>query len=169
MAAEATQFHPTQNPAVLAASRIGTWQWNIPNDQVNCDQTNARLLGLTAKEANEGVPLKRIVEAVHPDDREFFRSTTAPARAQGGSVSVVVRMIPSPTETRRIIVRGHYAPDTGYGRGVLIDVTDLEAADLDRQLGAFEGRMERDRWREQARLLAKGDRATYEAQFGRLG
>ena len=46
---------------------------------------------------------------------------------------------------------------------------DAEAADLDRQLGAFEGRMERDRWREQARLLAKGDRATYEAQFGRLG
>ncbi|WP_294356886.1 hypothetical protein [uncultured Sphingomonas sp.] len=46
---------------------------------------------------------------------------------------------------------------------------DAEAADLDAKLGAFQGRMERDRWREQARFLAKGDRAGYEAQFGKLG
>ncbi|KTT74685.1 hypothetical protein [Sphingomonas endophytica] len=46
---------------------------------------------------------------------------------------------------------------------------DAEAAQLDAQLGVFQGRMERDRWREQARLLAKGDRAGYEAQFGKLG
>lgn len=46
---------------------------------------------------------------------------------------------------------------------------DQEAADLDAQLGAFQGRMERDRWREQARFLAQGDRAGYEAQFGKLG
>jgi len=46
---------------------------------------------------------------------------------------------------------------------------DAEAQQLDAQLGAFQGRMERDRWREQARLLATGDRAAYEAQFGKLG
>jgi predicted flap endonuclease-1-like 5' DNA nuclease len=46
---------------------------------------------------------------------------------------------------------------------------DGEAGQLDAQLGAFQGRMERDRWREQARLLAKGDRTAYEAQFGKLG
>ncbi|MBB3691795.1 hypothetical protein [Sphingomonas sp. BK580] len=46
---------------------------------------------------------------------------------------------------------------------------DAEAAQLDSQLGVFAGRMERDRWREQARLLAQGDRAGYEAQFGKLG
>ncbi len=46
---------------------------------------------------------------------------------------------------------------------------DAEAAQLDARLTPFEGRMERDRWREQARLLAQGDRAGYEAQFGKLG
>lgn len=46
---------------------------------------------------------------------------------------------------------------------------DAEAEQLDAQLGVFQGRMERDRWREQARLLANGDRAAYEAQFGKLG
>jgi predicted flap endonuclease-1-like 5' DNA nuclease len=46
---------------------------------------------------------------------------------------------------------------------------DAEAEALDTQLGPFQGRMARDRWREQARLLAQGDRAGFEAQFGKLG
>jgi predicted flap endonuclease-1-like 5' DNA nuclease len=45
---------------------------------------------------------------------------------------------------------------------------DADAAALDAQLGPFAGRMERDRWREQARLLAAGDRAGFEAAFGKL-
>lgn len=43
------------------------------------------------------------------------------------------------------------------------------AADLDAGLGAFQGRMARDRWIEQAKLLSAGDRAGYEAAFGKLG
>ena len=44
-------------------------------------------------------------------------------------------------------------------------------ADIDRvdaQLGPFQGRIRRDNWVEQARLLASGDTAAYEAQFGKL-
>jgi len=44
-----------------------------------------------------------------------------------------------------------------------------EASELDVQLGAFTGRMGRDRWIEQAKLLAAGDTAAYEAEFGKLG
>ena len=44
-----------------------------------------------------------------------------------------------------------------------------EAAALDAQLGTFSGRMARDRWVEQATLLSAGDRAGYEAAFGKLG
>lgn len=44
-----------------------------------------------------------------------------------------------------------------------------EAAALDAGLGTFSGRMERDRWVEQARLLSAGDRTGYEAAFGKLG
>lgn len=45
---------------------------------------------------------------------------------------------------------------------------ETEIARIDRQLGRFQGRIERDNWVEQARLLATGDNAGYEAQFGRL-
>lgn len=44
-----------------------------------------------------------------------------------------------------------------------------QASDLDIQLGAFTGRMTRDRWIDQAKLLASGDTAAYEAEFGKLG
>jgi predicted flap endonuclease-1-like 5' DNA nuclease len=44
-----------------------------------------------------------------------------------------------------------------------------EASALDVQLGAFTGRMGRDRWIEQAKLLAAGDTAAYETEFGKLG
>lgn len=44
-----------------------------------------------------------------------------------------------------------------------------QAAALDADLGPFAGRMARDRWHEQARLLVAGDRTAYEAIFGKLG
>ena len=44
-------------------------------------------------------------------------------------------------------------------------------ADIDRvdaQLGRFQGRIRRDNWVEQARLLGSGDEAGYEGKFGKL-
>jgi len=59
--------------------------------------------------------------------------------------------------------------ELGYTRVEQIaDLTPTEAEALDARLGAFQGRMARDRWIEQARLLTAGDRAAYEAQFGKL-
>lgn len=46
--------------------------------------------------------------------------------------------------------------------------TDADVARIDAQLGAFAGRATRDNWIEQARLLAGGDTAAYEAKFGKL-
>lgn len=51
----------------------------------------------------------------------------------------------------------------------LADLSPDRAQAIDAQLGPFTGRMARDRWIEQARLLHAGDRAGYEAKFGKLG
>ncbi|MEO6389286.1 MAG: hypothetical protein ABIT16_11360 [Croceibacterium sp.] len=45
---------------------------------------------------------------------------------------------------------------------------DAEIDRIDAQLGRFEGRIRRDAWPEQAKLLIAGDTAGYEAKFGRL-
>lgn len=52
--------------------------------------------------------------------------------------------------------------------GDMAALSEAQAQALDAQLGAFSGRMARDRWLEQARLLAAGDRKGFEAVFGRL-
>ena len=46
---------------------------------------------------------------------------------------------------------------------------DADVAAIDTQMGAFKGRIARDRWVDQARLLARGDTAAFEAEFGKLG
>ncbi|WP_239806554.1 hypothetical protein [Croceicoccus hydrothermalis] len=46
--------------------------------------------------------------------------------------------------------------------------TDEDVAKIDAQMGNFQGRIERDNWREQARLLSQGDRDAYESKFGKL-
>lgn len=47
--------------------------------------------------------------------------------------------------------------------------SDADLARVDAQLGTFKGRATRDQWVEQARLLAAGDTAGFEARFGKLG
>ncbi|MBA3898175.1 MAG: hypothetical protein H0X36_13805 [Sphingomonadaceae bacterium] len=46
--------------------------------------------------------------------------------------------------------------------------TEADVAAIDPQLGAFKGRIGRDRWIEQARFLSHGDAAGFEASFGKL-
>ncbi|MEL7729569.1 hypothetical protein AAG612_08530 [Citromicrobium bathyomarinum] len=50
-------------------------------------------------------------------------------------------------------------------------IANWSEADIDRiddQLGRFKGRIRRDNWIEQARLLESGDTGAYEAKFGKL-
>ena len=46
--------------------------------------------------------------------------------------------------------------------------SDAEIDRIDAQLGQFQGRIRRDNWIEQAKLLAAGDTAGYESRFGKL-
>ena len=45
---------------------------------------------------------------------------------------------------------------------------EADIARVDAQLGTFAGRIVRDNWIEQAKLLAAGDKAGFEAKFGKL-
>jgi predicted flap endonuclease-1-like 5' DNA nuclease len=47
-------------------------------------------------------------------------------------------------------------------------LTPEEQIKLDQHLGPFKGRIEQDRWIDQARILASGDRAAFESQFGKI-
>ena len=60
---------------------------------------------------------------------------------------------------------------TGLGVTSFAQIAAWDDADIDRidaQLGRFQGRIRRDDWPAQAKLLAAGDTAGYEAKFGKL-
>ncbi len=46
--------------------------------------------------------------------------------------------------------------------------SDADIAEVDAKLGTFAGRIERDSWVEQCKLLAAGDTAGFEGKFGKL-
>jgi len=46
--------------------------------------------------------------------------------------------------------------------------SDADIDRIDAQLGRFQGRIRRDNWPEQARLLGGSDMSAYEAKFGKL-
>ena len=50
----------------------------------------------------------------------------------------------------------------------LAALSDAQATTIDADLGTFSGRLSRDRWVEQAKLLTAGDIGTYERKFGKL-
>lgn len=57
------------------------------------------------------------------------------------------------------------------GISTFAQIASWSEADIDRidgKLGRFEGRIRRDDWVRQARLLAEGDTQSYESQFGKL-
>ncbi|MGF1549619.1 MAG: hypothetical protein ACFBQW_03670 [Sphingomonadaceae bacterium] len=56
---------------------------------------------------------------------------------------------------------------TRYDQLAALD--DRQLAALDAKLGNFKGRLARDRVREQAAYLARGDHEGFEAEFGKLG
>ena len=51
----------------------------------------------------------------------------------------------------------------------LADLDPAQAAEVDARLGAFKGRIFRDRWIDQARYLEQNDVTGFEAEFGKLG
>src|SRR5690606_20295615 len=80
---------------------------------------------------------------------------------------------PAADELTRMKGVGPRLADRLNGIGVtsfaqIASLSPAEAAELDSKLGDFQGRLERDRWIEQARFLAAGDIAGFEAVFGKL-
>ncbi len=81
---------------------------------------------------------------------------------------------PAATELTRLKGLGPKAAarlaDLGVtGLAALAALPEADAHRIDDQLGPFQGRMARDRWVEQARMLQDGEIERYEATFGKLG
>lgn len=104
---------------------------------------------------------EREVEAAQEQQRELPTPSSPPAAVGEADDLRRIKGIGP-----KLVTTLHALGVTRYAQIAAWTDADLDA--LDPQLGAFAGRPRRDAWVEQARLLATGDTAGYEAQFGKL-
>ena len=132
----------------------------------------------TTREADRQAP----VAPRTPDDTTAPRAVASPAPSPAPAPAPISTPEPAPAVTPAAATGG-LTQIKGLGpklaatlaeQGItqvdqIAALTPADAEALDAKLGAFRGRMTRDRWIDQAKLLSAGDRAGYEAQFGKLG
>ena len=54
--------------ADLKNQLVGVWDWDVATDLVYTDGRFARMFGVTAEQAERGLPLRAWLDAIHPDD-----------------------------------------------------------------------------------------------------
>lgn len=106
-----------------------------------------------------------------------------PAPAPSPEVTPSVEPIPTPSQpTADVLVADDLSRIKGLGPKLqkllptlglstfaqIAALTDADLAELDGKLGVFAGRPVKDNWVEQARYLAAGDTAGFEARFGKV-
>lgn len=148
--------------ALVIGFAVGAWIWARPRHRIALSQPD------------EDAPLARTLEreAVSPAAPVAAPDT---ALAGGGPAAADSPFLPGPLgepdDLRRLKGVG---PKLGIMLGELgvyhyhqiASWNDGHVTIVDERLGGFKGRIERDRWREQARLLAEGRFDDFEALFG---
>jgi len=122
--------------ALAAGAIIGTWNWDLPTDRFIVDEAFADAFGLDPALGREGLPLAKIVEAVHPDDQVGLANAINDAVARGGRYAHQYRVRRRDGNYYWLEANGRvdHAPDgTPLSfPGVLIDVEGRRAVEAER-------------------------------------
>jgi len=118
--------------AALAAGAIGTWSWDVITDRVLGDASLARLFGIGLRDVTGG-PLSKLVDAIHPDDRERVTKLVEKAVETGDRYEADYRVEQTDGTWKWVTARGQIERDEA-GRavrfpGVVIDISDRKRAE----------------------------------------
>ncbi|RDI70165.1 PAS domain-containing sensor histidine kinase [Halopelagius longus] len=122
--------------AATDAGAVGTWEWNIPEDEMVVGKTFARTFGIDPDVAREGVSLDQFIEAIHEDDRERVTAAIEEAVETGGDYEEEYRVWNADDDLRWVVARGHVECDDGEPirfPGALTDITERKRAELELQ------------------------------------
>lgn len=128
MAQDPLEPAPSFLPASLAASDVGTWEFDVVHDRLRYCPMFAILYGLPPVQGGEGVSMDRVSSAIHPDDRARGLAKRMHMLQHGGAFVLEYRILPSPRMMYWILLRGFYEADAAgrvvRGRGIAVDVTE---------------------------------------------
>ncbi len=119
-----------QLQAILTATDIGTWQWDLTRNVLVTDANLKRLFHL---EAGEEAPLERYVERMASDDRERIEKAIESVIREGGLYDEQYRVVAPDGTERWIHARGKVERDEGGTArsfsGVVLDITERKQAE----------------------------------------
>ena len=133
---EAPIPHPADElQASLDASGIvGAWVHDHWAGRLTLSADFASLLGLDPEAAAAGVPIAAFLDRTHPDDRLRIESYLHAVGQSGGPMEAEFRTRDSRGGIRKLLMRGRVERDpadgAAQGRGIAIDLTEGQAADL---------------------------------------
>lgn len=112
-------------------------------------------------DAEAGVSVAPTVGDPVPEPKPATAPAPAPAAAsaQSDDLSRIKGVGP------KLVTMLHELGITRFEQIAALDEAEIER--VDSQLGRFKGRIRRDQWVEQAKLLVSGDKDAFEAKFGR--
>ena len=119
--------------ALSAGRGIGTWDWNVRNDNLVADERFAHLYGMDPERARSGAPMSEYLKAIHPDDVVDVRQLIDRSLSTGALLSAEYRLLRG-GHTRWVMTEGkcEFAADGAPVRfpGVSFDITDRKSAEL---------------------------------------
>lgn len=119
-----------------AASVVGSWVWDIPNDRVTADERFSRSFGIPAQKCEAGIPIAEAFASIYPEDRERVSRDIEDAMARGGAFRCEYRVRNDDGQYHWIEATGHAQLDAqGHPvrfPGVLVDIESRRAAETER-------------------------------------
>jgi len=125
--------------ALEAGAIIGTWMWDIPSDVFIADELFAASFGLDPAEVAAGMPIARVSDSIHPDDRAQVEAAVASAIEQRSRYRFQYRVLRG-GEWHWVEARGRVEVDADGNParfpGVLLDIDDRRRIEAERDRAA---------------------------------
>ena len=130
-ASKTQHFHQAPHQFVLEAAQVGTWDWNIGAGTVTW---SAQLEAIHGRAPGTLRPtMKSLLQAIHPEDRDFVKWSMAEVLRQGKDYEVEYRVALPENVVRWVQGKGRfYYDDAGRAQrmvGVCLDVTRRKQAE----------------------------------------
>ncbi len=114
--------------AISGTSLVGTWDWDVPNNQVTADEQFAAIYNLDGQRAALGLPIEEFFHAIHPQDTPRVQAEIARSLEAGEPFKAEYRLVGADGRITWVVASGRPRLN-GEGKvyrfpGIAIDVTE---------------------------------------------
>jgi PAS domain S-box-containing protein len=115
----------------LSAAQMGTWEWNILTGAYSWSDELLKIFGLACVECS--LTVEKIIELIHPDDREYVIQVIKQAADEGKFYEIEFRIVRPDGKVCWVLSKGNAVSDA-EGRhllmlGVSLDITQRKSAE----------------------------------------